>query len=425
MSTHQIEAQDEMQRQWLAPMKIAYLLNIFPALSETFILEEILELERQRVPLHLFSLSEPSNSNLDKVTWGGHTPVTYISRYSRSALVTIAMRRFLKAPWRFLRTSIYMLSHYRTHHRILTVLGYLLYSSYLADKLEQERITHLHTHFATEATSVAQAVHLLTGITYSFTAHAYDIYLTSKAELIDKISMARFVSTCSTYNQRYLASLVDQQLRARIRHINYGLNLRDLPSKVPNAFEQPGVSPLILTVARLVEKKGLIYLLRACKALKDQGYDFTCRIVGEGPLRPVLEQEIRENALNDRVELWGAETNERVIQMYQEATIMTLPCVISENGDRDGLPLALIESSYLGVPVVSTTVAGIPELITPEINGLLVPPNDSVALAGALARLLEDPELRCRLAVAGQKIIKARFDLAHNVGQLLNLICTN
>jgi len=239
-----------------------------------------------------------------------------------------------------------------------------------------------------------------------------------------KISMARFVSTCSTYNQRYLAALVDQQLGERIRHINYGLNLRGLPSKAPTAFEQPG-PPLILTVARLVEKKGLIYLLRACKVLKDQGYDFTCRVVGEGPLRPVLEQEIREHELNDRLELWGAETNERVIQMYQEATIVTLPCIISKNGDRDGLPLALIEASYIGVPVVSTTVAGIPELITPEVNGLLVPPEDSIALAGALARLLEDPLLRRRLAVAGQQIIASQFDLAHNAGQLLDLFRTN
>ncbi len=424
MSTHQSKAQDKMQYQWLAPTKIAYLLNTFPALSETFILEEILELERQGVPLHLFSLSEPPSSNFNKVAWGGQTPVTYISRYSRSALVRIAMRRFLKAPWRFLRTGILMLSHYRTHHRILSVLGYLLYSAYLADKLEQESITHLHAHFATESTSVAQAVHLFTGITYSFTAHAYDIYLSPKTELIYKISMARFVSTCSTYNQRYLAALVDQQLGERIRHINYGLNLRDLPSKAPTAFEQPG-SPLILTVARLVEKKGLIYLVRACKVLKDQGYNFTCRIVGEGPLRPVLEQEIREYALNDRVELWGAETNERVIQMYQEATIVTLPCIISKNGDRDGLPLVLIEASYMGVPVVSTTVAGIPELITPEVNGLLVPPNDSIALAGALARLLEDPLLRCRLAVAGQQTIVSQFDLSRNAGQLLDLIRTN
>src|SRR6266852_1692691 len=234
MSTHQSKAQDKMQYQWLAPTKIAYLLNTFPALSETFILEEILELERQGVPLHLFSLSEPPSSNFNKVAWGGQTPVTYISRYSRSALVRIAMRRFLKAPWRFLRTGILMLSHYRTHHRILSVLGYLLYSAYLADKLEQESITHLHTHFATESTSVAQAVHLFTGITYSFTAHAYDIYLSPKTEL--------------TYNQRYLAALVDQQLGERIRHINYGLNLHDLPSKAPTAFKQPG-SPLILTVA--------------------------------------------------------------------------------------------------------------------------------------------------------------------------------
>jgi glycosyltransferase involved in cell wall biosynthesis len=127
--------------------------------------------------------------------------------------------------------------------------------------------------------------------------------------------------------------------------------------------------------------------------LTDQGYDFTCRIVGEGLLRPVLEQEIRDLRLTGRVELWGAERHEQVIEMYRQATLVALPCVIGENGDRDGIPNVLVESLYMGVPVVSTPVSGIPELITPEVNGLLVAPRDSAALAAAIGRLLSEPRL--------------------------------
>jgi glycosyltransferase involved in cell wall biosynthesis len=156
--------------------------------------------------------------------------------------------------------------------------------------------------------------------------------------------------------------------------------------------------------------------------LTDQGYDFTCRIVGEGSLRPVLEREIRKLRLTGRVELWGAERHEQVIEMYRHATLVALPCVIGENGDRDGIPNVLVESLYMGVPVVSTPVSGIPELITPEVNGLLVAPRDSAALAAAIGRLFADPRLCSRLALAGRQTVLARFDMARNATRLLQLL---
>lgn len=401
------------------PPKIAYLLSSFPCLSETFILQEILELERQKVPLLLFSLSEPgpSTAMTTEAVWGGRAPITYISRSSMLTLFAAAAWRFLKAPWRFLRTSILMLGHY--HRR--SVFKHLLYAAYLAEQLERAGTAHLHAHYATEPTSVAQAVHLLTGIRYSFTAHAYDIYLSPKAELTYKMGMAHFIVTCTAYNQRYLVDLVKQNLAERIHCVHHGLNLGAFPSNTSNSsmLLRP---PLLLAVGRLVEKKGLSYLLRACRILQDQGYTFTCRIVGEGPLRQTLEREIRELALSERVELWGAETHERVIEMYQRATIATLPCIISQNGDRDGIPNVLVEAMCMGVPVVSTPVSGIPELITSGINGVLVPPNNSSALATALASLLDDPLLCCRLAAAGRQTVLEQFDMAHNTKQLIQLL---
>ncbi len=415
MFTQRNEARNDTGYQSSDPRKIAYLLSSFPCLSETFILREILELEHQGLTLHLFSFSEPSEGKMHEAVQNVQSPVTYVSRHSMLVLMTTTVRRFLKAPWRFLRTCIVMLTHYRRR----STLRILLYAAYLADQVERDGITHLHAHYATEPTSLAQSVNLLVDISYSFTAHAHDIYLSPEAELVYKMQMARFVVTCTACNQRYLASLVDHHVGEHIHCIYHGLDLRAFPADV----SVPPARPLILTVARLAESKGLPYLLQACRKLTEQGYDFTCRIVGEGPLRPLLEQEIRDLALTGRVELWGAETQERVVEMYRHATLVALPCVIEKNGNRDGIPNVLVESLYMGVPVVSTPVSGIPELITPEINGLLVPPRDSTSLAAALARLLDDPLLRGRLAAAGQQTVLECFDMARNATRLLHLLC--
>lgn len=409
--------------------KIAYLMKCFPRLSETFILHEVLELERQGLPLRIFSLLAPSGK-VNKAVQDVQAQVTYIPHgfpVGMQLLLAAAGRRFLKNPWSFLRVCLAALV--RFHHPATP--RHLLYAAYLATQLEQEGITHLHAHYANTPATVALLAHQFTGIPYSFTAHAKDIYLSRKELLAYKMQEAHFVVTCTSYNERNLASLVGQQSDVAIHRIYHGLNLRVFPCHT--AASALSERPLILSVARLVEKKGLLYLLQACRILKDQGYDFTCCIVGEGELRSALEQSIRDLALTDQVELRGAETHEHVIEMYQQATLMALPCIVSENGDRDGIPNALVEALYMKVPIISTPVSGIPELIMPEINGLLVPPRDSIALATAIARLLNDLHLRQQLGVVGHQTVLARFDMASNVQRLMHLFlgqeyspfCTN
>jgi glycosyltransferase involved in cell wall biosynthesis len=401
------------------PPKIAYLIKCFPRLSETFILHEVLELERQGLPLRIFSLLEPAGK-INKAVQDVQAPVTYIPHGFLSGMLILfaaAARRFLKHPWIFLRVCLAAIV--RFHHPATP--RHLFYAAYLATQLEQEGITHLHAHYANTPATVALLAHQFTGIPYSFTAHAKDIYLSRKESLAYKMKEARFIVTCTGYNQQHLAELSGQPGDVAIHRIYHGLNLRVFPPYASTALE-PFARPLILSVARLVEKKGLLYLLQACRILKEQGYDFTCRIVGEGPLRQALEQYICDLALTDQVELCGAETHERVITMYQQATLMALPCIIGEDGDRDGIPNVLVESLYMGVPVVSTPVSGIPELIMSEVNGLLVPPRDSAALAVAIARLLDDLRLRHRLAAAGRQTVLARFDMASNAQRLMRLL---
>ena len=410
----------ERERSCNAP-QVAYLIKCFPRLSETFILHEVLELERQGLPLRIFSLLEPTGK-VNQAAQEVHARVTYFPQgfpLRILILMATALRRFLKNPWSFLKIGVGALV--RFHNRATP--KHILYAAYLAEQLERENITHLHAHYANTPATVALLAHQITGIPFSFTAHAKDIYLSRQDSLAYKLSAASFVATCTGYNQQYLTSLLDSRSAAAIHRIYHGLDLRVFPRRIAGVAEitAPPARPLILTVARLVEKKGLVYLLHACRQLVDWGYDVNCRIVGEGPLRATLEQQIRDLVLDDHVELCGAETHERVIEMYQQATLFVLPSIVAENGDRDGIPNVLVESLYLGVPVVSTSVSGIPELIQSERNGLLVPARDSAALAAALTRLLNSPQLRQRLATAGRETVLAHFDMSANAQRLLNL----
>jgi len=174
-------------------------------------------------------------------------------------------------------------------------------------------------------------------------------------------------------------------------------------------------------VARLVEKKGLGDVIRAADILRRRGRGFQVEIIGSGPQRQVLEHQVTRLGLNDRVRLVGAQSHDMVCRAYQRASIFVLPCVVAGDGDRDGIPNVLLEAMGSGIPVVSTPVSGIPELIESERDGLLVPPNDPASLADALDRLLTSAELRERLGRAARAEIEAHFSIDRSSTQLLAL----
>ncbi len=395
--------------------KVAYIIKCFPRLSETFILHEVLELERQGMPLRIFSLL-PTTGKINRAAEDVQSQITYVPHLLWAGLPVLlpaTFRRIRQAPW--ITISVCLAMIVRMHHP--SIFRKLLQSMYIAEQLEREGITHIHAHYANTPTTLAFIIHELTGIPYSFTAHAKDIYLSKKQALAYRIQHAQFVVTCTTYNQRYLKRVSETLLYTPIHRIYHGLDVSAFPTNSTPSLITPE-PPLILCVARLVEKKGLPYLLEACHYLKEQGYNFRCRIIGEGPLRSQLEQRIDELALREYVKLCGAQVHEQVIETYRQATLKVLPCVIGENGDRDGIPNVLVEALYMGVPVVSTPVSGIPELITSEVNGLLVEPRNGTALAVAIARLLDDALLRRLLAEAGRQSVLAHFITQRNVERL-------
>jgi glycosyltransferase involved in cell wall biosynthesis len=257
----------------------------------------------------------------------------------------------------------------------------------------------------------------LLGIPYSVTAHARDIYV-RPVLLRAKLLEAKFVCTCTDYNRVCLSQTMGEELNDRLHLVYHGLDLDDFTPPAPRLQSH---LPVILSVGRLTEKKGFVYLIHACRLLKNREYSFQCHIVGEGPLRRELENLVTEFGLQDTVALCGAVPHTKVIEEYRQAALFVLPCIMASDGDRDGIPNVLIEAMAMELPVVSTCHSGIPELVQAGKNGILVPPGDTEALAGALAELLDRLDLRQALGQRGRQTVLENFDVERNVRRMFDL----
>jgi glycosyltransferase involved in cell wall biosynthesis len=279
-------------------------------------------------------------------------------------------------------------------------------------------IRHIHAHFARGATEVARLVSMMTGIPFSVTAHAGDIYTAKPDDLREKISAARFVVTCTRANQVYLRELVEEDQRDKIRLIYHGVDLQKFSFGTAARGVQP---PLVLAAGRLVEKKGFSYLLESCSILKESGYNFQCLIVGEGPERGRLENLVKTLGLENVVELPGSSSQEELLALYRQASVFVLPCTVVENGDRDGIPNVILEAMAVGLPAITTPVSGIPEVIQDRYNGLLSPERDSQAFASAIATVLDDTALKEQLRSNALSTVVDRFDSKKNIKLLASL----
>jgi glycosyltransferase involved in cell wall biosynthesis len=383
---------------------------MYPRFSETFILSELLELERQGVELHVFALKRPDDGIAHADVARLRAPVTYLPQ-SLPGLLWAQRRALRRTPLRVLSQLIAAVRKGR-----LASAKHVLQAGAIAPRLVGGGYEHLHAHFASGATSVALHASRLTGIPYSFTAHAKDIFLDSVRpnDLARKLARARFAVTVSDYNVRRLQEFANGTPVVRIYN---GLELTCFaPKRGPR--ERP---PLVLAVGRLIEKKGFDDLVRACSLLATAGVDFRCDIVGKGSLEHDLRALVKQLGLTGRVRLVGPLPREQLVDLYPRGAVLAAPCVVGGDGNRDGLPTVLIEAMAMGVPVVATPVTGIPELVEDGVTGLLVAERDPSALARAIERLLGNEYLARRLAAAARRRIEESFDLQQNVAQLRRL----
>jgi glycosyltransferase involved in cell wall biosynthesis len=309
-----------------------------------------------------------------------------------------------------------------------------------AEIIRKRGIEHIHAHWATYPATATYIISRLLDIPYSFTAHAYDATLI-RAMMREKLRRAAFIVTCTRWNRQLLTALVPEA-EPKIFLNYHGIFLdRFVPNgKRPAQIQQEFH---ILSCGSLYPRKGFPDLLEACRLLRDRGLNFRCTIIGEGPLRSRLESLIRKHQLQEHVRLLGALPQKEVIQYYQAADLFVLPSVTDYLGldevltepmlllevglaipfrpITDGIPNVLVEAMAMGLPVISTTVAGIPELIKDGRNGALVPERNPLALATAIEHLLRDPQRRQELARNATDTVARQFDRSKNIHELVKI----
>lgn len=386
------------------PLHVGYILKRYPRLSETFIVTEMAELRRLGVEVTVFAQKDAGEGLVHEKTRQLDVPIYYLPRISKS-----------EWSFRYQQDGASMAVPFQLPDDLMGGRA-RLDAALLAPLVEKLKIDHLHAHFATWASDVACHTSALTGIPFSFTAHAKDIFHdeVNRQYLAWKMARAHTVVTVSDFNRGYLNDvLATFGESGRIERLYNGIDLDLFLPQVRNP--EPG---LIVGVGRLVEKKGFDYLVHACYLLKQAGVSFNCTIVGDGEQRQELEARIAEYGLEGDVTLAGAMTQADVIALLRRATLFALPCIVGRDGNRDGLPTVLLEAMALGLPVVSTRVTGIPEIIDHGQTGFLVEERDAKGLAIVLTELLQSPALRQQCGSNAQEKVTRQFNAAENVKQL-------
>lgn len=398
-------------------LKIGYILESFPVLSQTVVLNELRMVRTLGVPCEVFSLLPPPQETMKHEMVALLTDDVIYCWQVRLPRHTVMRANLALLTW---SGPVAYLSAYKLSKEagFLSDLRSFMRFAYWAYYLRSQGVNHLHAHFGTEGATVARIFAMLTRLPFSMTLHAYDIFRNPPPDLGDKLREAAFVTTVSQFNKAHLLKTYAGVSSDKIHVIYPGVDLQQFS---PNGNPSHDERLCILSVGRLVEKKGFIYLVQACHLLQAQGLDFECRIVGDGPLFAELESVIAGYGLQEYVHLVGALPHEEVQSLLDWGSVFVLPCVVAEDGDRDGMPLVLAEAMAMQIPVISTELVGIPELVRPGA-GFLVPPRDAEVLADALRQMNEIGEAKRRaMGQRGRDIVAADFDLEKGVGELIGL----
>jgi glycosyltransferase involved in cell wall biosynthesis len=393
--------------------RLAILVKRFPRLSETFVLHEVRELRRQGVDLELFALLDPHEDIVHEDARALMSEVSYLRPSDDRRGLLAALREgaptLLRHPRGALRALAFAARRRRATRR------HLIEALVLVRRMEARGLTHVHAHFAHSPSSVAELASMISGIPFSFTAHAKDLYTTLDVNVARRAQNASFVVTCTESNRRYLASVaglrVDEIVLAR-----HGVDL----DRFASARRDP-VPGRVLSIGRLIPKKGYFVLADALAILRSRGVPFEWRIVGGGPLRAELIEYVDAAAIGADVHLVGACTQDEVVRECAAAEVFALTPVVTEDGDRDGIPNVLREAMAAGVAVVTTDVSGIPELISGGETGWLAPAGEVEAVADALEEALTNARRRADVAAAGRAFVLEHCGLAESVTGLVAL----
>jgi len=401
--------------------KIVIVLKGYPRLSETFIAQELRGLELAGVDLTLISMRHPTDEKRHPVHDEIEAKVAYLPEYLHDE------------PWRVLRSwwKARRFPHYRSMRKAFLIdlkrdrtrnrwrrFGQALV---LAAEFPPDA-DWLHAHFIHTPAAVTLYASILLGLGWSCSAHAKDIWTSPDWELAEKLAGARFVATCTRAGFDKLQSLSRDPARI---HLSYhGLDLQRFGrfegERPARDGSDAGDPVILLSVGRAVAKKGYSVLLEALAVLpKELAWRFVH--IGGGELANRLKAEAEALGLTSRIDWLGSRAQADVLARYRASDLFVLPCRIASDGDRDGLPNVLVEAASQRLAAISTTISGVPELLSDDVNGLLVPPDDPKSLSAALARAIQSPELRRRLGDAAEKRVREVFDHKAGIRQLADL----
>jgi glycosyltransferase involved in cell wall biosynthesis len=397
--------------------RIAYVVSWFPAITETFVLDELRELRAQGVEVEVLPLFGRRGGEVH----AGFRELRERVHYHRTLsweLLLAQLHWLRRSPRRLLRAWRIALAESVPSRKLLVrAPAVLLKGALLARRLEAMRVRRVHAHFATHPALAAWLVRELTGIPYGFTAHAHDLYV-DRAMLAEKVRRADLVVTISELNRRLIERACGAAAAGKVHVIRCGV---DLAAFAPAPRRAPPV-PTFACVASLRPYKGHEVLVEAAARLSRRGVALRVVLVGDGELRRRLEARIARAGLAGVVELRGALAHEEIPAVLAGATALVLPSVTARDGQMEGIPVALMEAMAAGVPVVASRLSGIPELVRDGETGLLVPERDPDALAAAMERLARDPALGARLAGAARRAVEEDYDRPRNVARLRALL---
>ncbi len=396
---------------------VAFILKGYPRLSETFIAQEILALQRRGLPIRIVSLRHPTDRTTHPVHDEITAPVSYLPEYLYQEPL-----RVLRAWWQARRLPGYAaawrqwwrdLKRDRTANRIRRFGQACVLACETAPHVRQ-----LHAHFLHTPSSVTRYAAMMTGLPWSASAHAKDIYTSPDWELSEKLGDCQWLVTCTASNRGHLAALAPDD---RVSLVYHGLDLKRWPPPPERKEKRDGSDPAnpvaLVSVGRAVPKKGYDDLIDALARLPgDLHWHLTH--IGGGALRDALQEQARKAGIAERITWLGSQPQTAVLQAYHASDLFVLASKIAGDGDRDGLPNVLMEAQSQGLAVVATEVSAVPELIAHDVNGLLSAPGDPKALAASLQRAITDPDLRERLGKAGEVRVRTKFSMTGGIDDL-------
>lgn len=396
---------------------VAFILKGYPRLSETFIAQEILALQRRGLPIRIVSLRHPT----DKATHPVHDEITALVSYLPEYLYQEPLR-VLAAWWQVRRLPGYGTARHqwwrdlkrdRTANRVRRFGQACVLARETAPEVRQ-----LHAHFLHTPSSVTRYAAMMTGLPWSASAHAKDIYTSPDWELAEKLDDCQWLVTCTATNREHLANLAPDD---RVSLVYHGLDLERWPPPPERNDRRDGsdaANPVALvSVGRAVPKKGYGDLIDALAQLPGHLH-WRLTHIGGGALRDALQDQARKAGIDARITWLGSQPQTEVLKAYHASDLFVLASKIAEDGDRDGLPNVLMEAQSQGLAVVATEVSAVPELIEHEVNGLLSASGDPQALAESLERIIADPDLRNRLGSAGEDRVRRDFSMIGGIDDL-------